>query len=132
MPDHQELQACQTPLVDLLRSIPADARMVYEVSPTESHNIPVGRLCADALAEIERLQAGKRSAPAVSGEAVVWRKALVVALGLWFTDAAPDDDEVETVKRWRAWVESNQGLFSEEETSAAVIDAAMNTEAKHD
>lgn len=50
-------QAYQTPLIDLLRSIPSDARMVYEETPTSSHSIPVGRLAAEAVAEIERLTA---------------------------------------------------------------------------
>ena len=48
--------ACETPLIDLLLGVPADARMIYEESPTSSHSIPVGRLCADAAAAIERLR----------------------------------------------------------------------------
>lgn len=44
--------ACETPLLDLLNSVPADARMIYEHSPIESSSIPVGVLAkraADAL-----------------------------------------------------------------------------------
>lgn len=47
----------QTPLIDLLRSVPADARMTYEVSECHHHMIPVGRLCADAVAELAALRA---------------------------------------------------------------------------
>jgi hypothetical protein len=50
-------RACKTPLVDLLAAIPSDARMIYDQSPTESQNIPVGRLAAEAREEIERLRA---------------------------------------------------------------------------
>ena len=42
----------ETPLLDLLKSVPADARMIYEHSPIESSSIPVGVLAkraADAL-----------------------------------------------------------------------------------
>lgn len=48
--------AAQTPITDLLRSVPADARMTYEHSPWAHSLIPVGRLCADALAYIERIE----------------------------------------------------------------------------
>ena len=43
---------CQAPLIDLLRSVPEDARMIYEHSPTHSQSIPVGRLCKEAAAAI--------------------------------------------------------------------------------
>lgn len=49
--------AAQTPLIDLLRGVPADARMTYEVNPTHHHMIPVGRLCADAVADLSNLAA---------------------------------------------------------------------------
>jgi len=48
-------QARQTPIIDLLRDIPADARMVYEVTPTHHQSIPVGVLAKKAADEIERL-----------------------------------------------------------------------------
>lgn len=48
--------ACETPLLDLLNSVPADARMIYEHSPTHSSNIPVGVLA-------------KRSAEALTAQA---------------------------------------------------------------
>ena len=47
----------ETPLLDLLKSVPADARMVYEHSPIESSSIPVGVLAKRAADEIERLRA---------------------------------------------------------------------------
>lgn len=49
-------QARQTPIIDLLRDIPADARMVYEVTPTHHQSIPVGVLAKNAADEIERLR----------------------------------------------------------------------------
>lgn len=50
-------QARQTPIIDLLRDIPADARMVYEITPTHHQSIPVGVLAKKAADEIERLAA---------------------------------------------------------------------------
>jgi hypothetical protein len=50
-------QPKQTPILDLLRDIPADARMVYEVNPTHHQSIPVGVLAHQAADEIERLRA---------------------------------------------------------------------------
>lgn len=50
-------QARQTPILDLLRDVPAGARMVYEVSPTHHQSIPVGRLAKDAADAIEHLRA---------------------------------------------------------------------------
>lgn len=38
----------QTPLIDLLRAVPADARMTYEHSEHHHQMIPVGRLCHEA------------------------------------------------------------------------------------
>ena len=49
--------AAETPILDLLRSVPSDARMIYERSPIESQSIPVGSLAAKAAATIERLTA---------------------------------------------------------------------------
>lgn len=55
--------AAETPLLDLLKSVPADVRVIYETSPISSVSIPVGVLAkraADALtaqaAEIEALK----------------------------------------------------------------------------
>lgn len=41
-------EAVQTPLLDLLRAVPRDARLCVEVNPTEHHLIPVGELCHQA------------------------------------------------------------------------------------
>jgi len=49
--------AAETPLLDLLRNVPTDARVVYEHNPTHHQYIPAGRLCAEAAAEIEKLRA---------------------------------------------------------------------------
>lgn len=48
--------AKKTPLVDLLRGVPKDGRVMYEVSSTEHHNIPYGPMCHEAADEIERLR----------------------------------------------------------------------------
>lgn len=50
-------EAKQTPLLDLLRGIPADARMTYEHHPTHHQMIPVGRLAHEAAARIAGLEA---------------------------------------------------------------------------
>ena len=51
------MDAKQTPLIDLLESVPADAGMVYEHDQFHSQNIPVGRLFHEAAAELRRLSA---------------------------------------------------------------------------
>lgn len=53
---------CITPLIDLLRRVPADARVSHEHSEYERSYIDVGRLCAEALAEIERLRGLQKDA----------------------------------------------------------------------
>jgi hypothetical protein len=45
----------KTPLVDLLRGVPKDGRVMYERNPMEHQNIPYGPMCHDAADEIERL-----------------------------------------------------------------------------
>ena len=63
--------ACETPLLDLLNSVPADARLIYEHSPIESSFIPVGVLAkqaADALTAMEVQVAEQKS------ELSSWRK----------------------------------------------------------
>lgn len=54
----------QTPLIDLLESVPRDAVLVYEHDQFSSSSHPVGRLCHEAaaalrvvLAEAEKLRA---------------------------------------------------------------------------
>lgn len=73
----------ETPLLDLLKSVPADARMIYEHSPIESSSIPVGVLAkraADALetqdAEIEALRSVLKEALDVC----VWPGAMITDL----------------------------------------------------
>ena len=47
--------AAKTPLVDQLRAVPEDAVAWYMHGATSHSQIPYGRHCRDALAEIERL-----------------------------------------------------------------------------
>lgn len=54
MSEHEQ---CETPLVDLLAGIPADARLCYEHSPTHHQMIPVGRLARQAADSIRALLA---------------------------------------------------------------------------
>jgi len=49
-------RACKTPLIDLLKAIPADARMTYEHHSTHHSMIPVGRLASEAVDEITSLR----------------------------------------------------------------------------
>ena len=48
------MDAKQTPLIDLLESVPADAVMVYEHDQFHSQNIPVGRLCREAATALRQ------------------------------------------------------------------------------
>jgi hypothetical protein len=52
----------QTPLVDLLRDIPLDARLIYNYPDGASHSIPVGRLAAEAIEAIAAAHAKGREA----------------------------------------------------------------------
>lgn len=51
-----DTRACETPLLDLLRSVPLDGRDLYESGTFETQSIPYGRHCHAAAAEITRLQ----------------------------------------------------------------------------
>jgi hypothetical protein len=42
----------QTPLVDLLRGVPRDARLIYNYPDGASQSIPVGHLAAEAIEAI--------------------------------------------------------------------------------
>ena len=64
------IEAKQTPLVDLLRGIPKDARWVHDEYDAEGRSVstqfvPVGRMMHEAADEIDRLRAAipKVSAP---------------------------------------------------------------------
>lgn len=79
------MTAKQTPLLDLLRSVPADARLSYEHSPIEYSMIPVGRLAAEAADEIERLcralhEVAEEWAGAECGEPVHAQEAYAIEL----------------------------------------------------
>lgn len=50
-------KACKTPLTDLLRSVPADTRLVIERSPFHHQTVPIGYLCDEAANEISLLRA---------------------------------------------------------------------------
>lgn len=49
-------EAAMTPLIDLLRDVPAGARVIYEHSPTHHQQLMVGQLCKEAADEIEGLR----------------------------------------------------------------------------
>lgn len=50
-------EACATPLVDLLRHVPADARLVVDSDDgLATQYIPIGRLAAEAISELTRLR----------------------------------------------------------------------------
>lgn len=53
----EDIVEYQTPLVDLLRATPEDARLIYEHSPTHSQSIPVGRHAKEAAEELKQLSA---------------------------------------------------------------------------
>lgn len=50
------MEAVQTPLLDLLKSVPLDGRAIYKVSSFEDHSIPYGRLIHKAVANIADLE----------------------------------------------------------------------------
>lgn len=55
--DSNEAMTCATPLVDLLRHVPADARLVVESDDgLSTRYIPIGRLASEAISELSRLQ----------------------------------------------------------------------------
>ena len=64
------MDAKQTPLIDLLESVPADAVMVYEHDQFHSQNIPVGRLCHEAATALRQQIALEKQQPA--DEPVAW------------------------------------------------------------
>jgi hypothetical protein len=45
---HDMSEAKQVPLIERLRSVPSDARVIYEHNTYESESIPVGALCNEA------------------------------------------------------------------------------------
>lgn len=51
------MEAKQTPLIDLLESVPRDAVLVFEHDQFSSSLHPVGRLCHEAAAELRHLHA---------------------------------------------------------------------------
>jgi hypothetical protein len=55
----REPVAAQVPLAEQLARVPADARLIYEHSPTEHSFIPVGPMCHEAAALIDCLAAEK-------------------------------------------------------------------------
>ena len=58
----------QTPLVDLLLSVPEDARLIYEHSPTESQSIPVGPMCRQAAMELATATRERDEARAIAND----------------------------------------------------------------
>jgi len=54
--DNTEATACDTPLIELLRNVPADARAEYEHSKFSHSNIPYGHLCHTAADKLETIE----------------------------------------------------------------------------
>lgn len=54
------MEAKQIPLIDLLKNVPKTARLLVEDNAS-TRSIPVGRLCAEAVEELERARALARS-----------------------------------------------------------------------
>ena len=57
------MDAKQTPLIDLLERVPADARVVYEHDQFHSQSIPVGRLCHEAATALRAALAEPEQEP---------------------------------------------------------------------
>ena len=78
-------RAQETPIKDLLATIPADARLMYS-GDGFGMNVPIGSLASKALAEIERLEAAlantANAAPqdATDWEAVSADQAMTIAM----------------------------------------------------
>lgn len=83
----------KTPLLDLLRSVPADARVSYEHSPTDYSMIPAGRLCAEAADEIERLRAYGEACALAERERCIAMCRVVMEHHQAQPDCAPEDEE---------------------------------------
>ena len=60
--------ACETPLLDLLKAVPKDAVGSWDVSDIESHHVPYGRMCHEAADAIEGTQAELSAALALLAE----------------------------------------------------------------
>ncbi len=71
--------ACETPLLDLLRSVPPDATATYEHSWASHSHIPYGRHCRAAADEIERLRLALETATHEKDDALRTVKALTPA-----------------------------------------------------
>lgn len=68
--ERSQFEACATPLLELLRSVPIESCQMIEIHATEHRNIPYGRLCHEAADEIERLQAARASSEAKAAQDV--------------------------------------------------------------
>jgi len=64
-------EAKQTPIIDLLRDVPADARQVYEHDSMHSQNIPFGRMASEAADTIEQQAERVRVLREALAEAIV-------------------------------------------------------------
>ncbi len=63
------MNAKQTPLIDLLNAVPKTARLLVEEENFSTRSIPVGKLCADAVEEIESLRKAAALVAAAEREA---------------------------------------------------------------
>ena len=107
-------QPKQTPILDLLRDIPADARMVYEVNPTHHQSIPVGVLAHQAADEIDRLRAER-------DDNAWWRKEMADKLHDRETHIA---DQSRQIERLRAESDAFAKLAKENEMKVVTCGVA--------
>lgn len=75
--------AAQTPLTELLRSVPRDARLALDDGPYSTTYHPVGDLCHTAADEIDRLRA--TPAPGAPGQEAAAVQAVGAGIIGWAT-----------------------------------------------
>lgn len=86
------MNAQQTPLIDLLKNVPRTARLLVEENHSTT-SIPVGKLCADAVEELERAQALARSLQEIIADKVAAeREACAKVAEDWWTEGFADED----------------------------------------
>jgi hypothetical protein len=98
----------ETPIEDLLRRVPLDARMIYEHSPISSSSIPVGGLARKALTKLDRLTAER---DALQADAARYR---------WLRDM--DEDPVCSLAAM--WTDCKGSALSISKRVDAAVDAA--------
>lgn len=134
-------KACKTPLTDLLRSVPADTRLVIERSSFAHDLIPVGRLCNEAAAELARLRAelAARDAAAVDAIAQAYEDGRISAcnagkpgcprVAALEAECAPflkdGETPAECIARWRAEAVAILELLRQERVRSEKAEAEL-------